>query len=361
MAHIALFLPSLRGGGAERVMVTLANGFAARGHRVDLVLARAEGPYLSEVADNVRIVDLDKGRVLASLLPLARYLRRERPDAMLSALNHANIIAILARKLSRTQTRLVVSEHSTPSQSLRGSGMNGLLRRLISLAYPWADKIVCVSKGMEKEMHSYLGLPKHKLETIYNPIDIDKVQSAMVEPVDHSWFTNRDAPVILAVGRLTKAKDYPTLLAAFAQLRMKRPANLIILGHGEEKDALSSLADRLGISANVDFAGFKSNPYAWMAKCDLYVMSSAWEGLPGVLLEAMACGAKIVSTDCRNGPTEILEGGRWGRLVPVADASALAKAITEALEDETPPNARARAQVFRSEESIESHLFVLTR
>lgn len=335
--HIALYLPSLRGGGAERVMVMLANGFAARGHHVDLVLARADGPYLAEVAAGVRVVDLARNRVLASLLPLVRYLRRERPDAMLSALNHANIIAILARKLARLPLRLVVSEHSAPSGSLTGSRQAKIMRRLTQLFYPQADAIIGVSQGIVSEMYGMLHLPKEKLHCIYNPVDINRIQRLMVAPINHPWLAaargTRDHPVILAAGRLTAAKDYPTLLRAMAQLCEQRPARLIILGQGEEELALKNLVQDLHLSEHVFFAGFQENPFAWMHAADVYVMSSAWEGLPGALIEALACGARVVSTDCRTGPAEILEDGKWGKLVPVGDYKALSESILEIMNE----------------------------
>lgn len=358
--HIAIFIPSLHGGGAERVMVTLANGFAARGHRVDLVLARAEGPYLSDVAKTVRIVDLGKRRVLANLLPLARYLRRERPDAMLSALNHANIVAIHARKLARVKTRLVVSERNSLSGGAT-SAKARLIRLLMRRLYPAADCVVAVSQAMAGELVSELGLPAAKVTSIHNPIDINIVQGRMDEAVDHPWLNDRQMPVILAAGRLTSQKDYPTLLAAVAQLRLDRPARLVILGKGEEQEALIALANQLGIGAHVFFAGFQPNPFAWMAKCDLFVMSSRHEGFPNVLVQAMACGAKVVSTDCPTGPDEILEGWRWGRLVPVGDASALAKAMIDTLDDKTSPDARTRAEAFAADRAVSSYEAILLK
>ena len=329
--HIALFLPSLRGGGAERVMVLLANGFVARGHRVDLVLARAEGPYLDEVAAGVRVIDLGRSRVLTSLWRLMRYLRRERPDAMLSAMTHANVIAIWAKMLARVPLRLMVSEHSSPSRSHSGGGMARIMQLLVRRFYGKADIIVCVSNGAREEMAALYPALAERVTTIYNPLDLDRIHRMMEEPVSHRWLEERDRPVILAVGRLTAAKDYPTLLRAMAHLLDQRPARLIILGQGEEEAVLRQLIHDLGIGEHVDLVGFQKNPFSWMRRCDLYVMSSAWEGLPGSLLEALVCGAKVVSTDCRTGPREILEDGKWGALVPVGDAHALAAAIIERL------------------------------
>lgn len=347
--HLALFVPSLRGGGAERVMVTLANGFAERGHRVDLVLTRAEGPYLADVSEKVRIVDLNRGRVLASLLPLARYLRRARPEAMLSAMVHANIVAIWARMLARAPVRLVVSEHN--SLSARTPTARHLIRRF----YPRADAIVCISEAMRQQMAEFLPTEQNKLHMIYNPLDIDRIRRMMHHPVSHDWLTRRDIPVILAVGRLAPQKDYPTLLEAFATLRRQRPARLIILGEGELEETLRRRAAALGVTQDVDFAGFQANPFAWMHAADLYVMSSRWEGLPTVLIEALACGARVVSTDCPTGPSEILEEGRWGRLVPVGDAATMAEAMVAALVDLARPEVQGRAESFCGSHAVQRY------
>lgn len=329
--HIAIFVPSMRGGGAERVMLTLANKFADRGHRVDLVLAKAEGNYLPDISANVRLVDLNMPRVLRSLWPLMRYLKRERPDAMLSALNYANVIAILAWKLARVPTRLVVSERSSLARQPKGwSGW--IIRALMRWLYPKADKVVCVSKAIEKDMQRLIGVSADKTVTIYNPIDSELIHSQMQAPVEHPWINMKTAPVVLAAGRLTEAKDYPTLLRAFARLRKGREARLIILGQGEEDARLKELAADLDIRDDVDFVGFQDNPFAWMARCDVFVMASAWEGFPNVLAQAMACGAPVVSTDCPTGPYEILEGGRWGKLVAVGDAVGLSHNILGALD-----------------------------
>ena len=195
-------------------------------------------------------------------------------------------------------------------------------------------------------MQRLIGVPAEKTVTIYNPVEAERIRDLMTKPVNHRWLKDRTAPVILAVGRLTEAKDYPTLLRAFARLRANRPARLIILGQGEEEARLKALASELGIAGDTDFVGYQKNPFVWMARCDLYVMSSAWEGFGNVLVEAMVCGARVVSTDCPSGPGEILEHGRWGRLVPVADAETMAEAMAEALDDPAPPDVLRRSKMF---------------
>lgn len=352
--HIAIYLPSLRGGGAERVMVTLANGFADLGHRVDLVLARAEGPYLSEVSPDVRLVNLNRRRVLFSMLPLAIYLRRERPDSMLSALNHANIIAILARMLARVKMRLVVSERNS-LESVRG----GVLFRLMRIFYPYADGVVAVSQGLAKELVAELGLSANRVTAIPNPVDVEGIRQKALERPLHPWLAPGEPPVILAVGRLSAQKDYPGLLEAFAQLRANRNARLIILGEGSLRAELEQRVASMGLSDAVALLGFQSNPFGWMASCSVYVMSSRYEGFPNSLVQAMACGARVVSTDCPTGPDEILESGRWGRLVPVGDVGALSRALTTAMDDQSPQICSKRINDFQPLQVISNYLSIL--
>lgn len=351
MSHIAIFLPSLGGGGAEGVMVALANAFVTQGHRVDLVLADAQGVFLKDVDAAVRIIGLNRKRVFRSVLPLASYFRRERPEVILSALGHANVVAIMARKIARLKSRLVVSERNSMAQGL-GAGRGQILFWLMRRLYPTADLVVCVSQGVEEQLAQLVGVPRNKLCTIYNPIDIEKIHKLMKAPLEHRWFASKDVPVILSVGRLTVQKDYATLLQAFARLRRDREARLVILGEGDERTKLEQLCRDLDILPDVDLPGFQQNPFAWIAACDLFVMSSAWEGLPNALLQAMACGAPVVSTDCRTGPDEILEHGKWGRLVPVGDVAMLAGAMAAALDDRSPPDVELRADVFRIERVV---------
>lgn len=357
--HIAIYLPSLHGGGAERVMLTLANGFAARGHRVDLLLAKAEGPYLSEVSDRVNLIDFDRNRVLTSFWPLVSYLRRERPEAMLSALGHANLIAIAARALARVRTRLVISERNSLAH-LDGTPWMRLFRQLMRWLYPRADRIVAVSRGIARELVEELGVSSQRINAIPNPVDVDRIAALAARRPEHLWLQPNSVPVILAVGRLEYQKDYPTLLAAFAQLRAQRDVRLIILGEGSLRPELERRIAEAGLSECVMLAGFHQNPFAWMAASSLYVLSSQFEGFPNSLVQAMACGTRIVSTNCPTGPGEILEDGEWGKLVPVGNVDALAEAMAEALDDPSPPDARVRLQEYHPDIVITKYEQMLT-
>lgn len=362
--HLAIFLPTLNGGGAERVMVTLANAIAARGFLVDLVLATAQGPYLKDVSPAVRVVDLKAGRVIKALLPLARYFRIVRPVAVLSAMGHANVVALLARKMSRATTRVIISERGLISGEHKLSqGVAAYLNYwLIRLLYTGADGICAVSQAAARDLATFASLPLQRVQTIYNPFDLARIAQLAAEPLDHPWFSAGQVPVLLAIGRMNEAKDFPVLIRAVAKLRQLRAARLVILGEGALRPELEALLAQLGLGDDaVQLPGFVANPFAWLARCNMFVLSSRREGLPGALIEAMACGVPVVSTDCLSGPDEILQGGRWGRLVPVGDVDALAQAITDTL-DMPPaerPDVRQRAADFEQERAVDAYLRIL--
>lgn len=357
---VALFVPSLGGGGAERVMVLLANGLVDAGYEVDLIVASSHGSHRNALSNRVRLLDLHKTRVITALPGLISYLRRVKPRVLISALDYANVVALLAARLACVSTKLVVTEHSTLSiaskKDFRGRGR--LIPGLMKLTYPWADQILAVSSGVADDLAVQLGLKRAAIGVAYNPVITEQLPELAGEPVKWPWPREDGVPVILAVGRLTKAKDFSTLLNAFAMLRERQRARLMILGEGELRPELEAQIAEFRIESDVAMPGFSANPYAWMAKADLFVMSSAWEGLPTVLIEAMACGVSVISTDCPNGPAEILGNGRWGRLVPVGDPGALCEAMHQALQDkgEQQGNARARAYDFTVEKSVNTYI-----
>jgi len=336
--RLALLLPTLGGGGAERIMVTLANELARRGFAVDLVVFTAEGPFRSAVRDPVRLVDLGTKRARASLLPLVRYLRANRPKGLIASQGHANTLAVAARMLAGVPTTIVLREENTFSVSTAdASGVAGRLGPLlIRWAYHRADRVIAVSNGAARDLKTSVGLPDDAVEVIANPVAAEEIARQAAEPLDHPWFAPGEPPVILGVGRLRPAKDFENLLRAFARVRERIPARLLILGEGAERAALERVARELGVSDHVQMPGFVGNPFQYMRRAGVFVLSSRWEGLPGALIEAMACGCPVVSTDCPSGPMEILEGGRYGPLVPMGDDARLAEAILRMLDDPTP-------------------------
>ena len=359
--RLAIFVPSMRGGGAERSMLKLARGIAQRGYIVDLLLAQAEGPYLTEIPDSVRVINLKASRVLTSLPSLVRYLRRERPIAMLSAMNHANIIALWARFLVGDSLRLVVSERSVLSPTAQNSSqMRGrLMPHLVKLFYPWADKVVAVSQVVADDLAQVTKLPDDRIKVIYNPVVTPEMQAQAQVSSDHPWFQPDQPPVVLAAGRLRPQKDFPTLIRAFAQVRQNYSARLLILGEGSERSTLETLVGELGLEEDVSLPGFVANPYAYMSQASLFVLSSRWEGLPGVLIEAMYCSVPLIATDCPGGSREILRDGQYGQLVSVGDATALAEAIEMALAGEIPRPSQESWQPFELEIVLDQYLDVL--
>ena len=326
--RLAIFLPGLYDGGAERTLLNLAEGIAARGFPVDLVLARAEGPYMSEIPNLVRVIDLKATRVLMCLPALVHYLRSERPVALLSTL-YANILAVLARRIAGVPQRVVLNEQNTLSSV--STGENDLRWKLYpQLArwfYPWADAITAVSEGVASDLNVAAKLSPGRVQVIYNPIVTPELQKKSESPLEHPWFKTGEPPVVLGVGRLTPQKAFSVLIEAFAKVRKSQPARLLILGEGEERPMLEALTKQLELEQDINLPGFVSNPYSYMAHAALFVLSSRWEGLPTVLVEAMSLRTPVIATDCPSGPREILRNGQYGQLVPVDDPDALALAI----------------------------------
>jgi glycosyltransferase involved in cell wall biosynthesis len=362
---IALFIPTMGGGGMERSTLNLARGLIARGQQVELVLMRARGEFLPEVPPEVRVTDLGAGRALTSTPALLRYLRRERPDVLFAVSETANLVAIWARMLMpRSETNLVLCAQTSPSRygytpDLPKERLYPLLARRF---YPCAAAVAAVSEGVRQDLIDYIRLPPEQVHTIHNPVVTPELTTLMGEPVVHPWFAPDQPPVILGVGRLVPVKDFPTLILAFAQVRQRRAARLVILGEGGDRPKLEALAAELDIADDVDLPGFAGNPFAYMAKAAGFVLSSRNEGLPSVLIQALACGSPVASTDCRSGPREILRDGEYGPLVPVGDADGLAGAIEQLLDNPIDAERlRARAADFSIERITERYLALFTQ
>jgi glycosyltransferase involved in cell wall biosynthesis len=302
---------------------------------------------------------------------LLRYLRRERPAALLSAMTKPNFMAVWARQLLGIPNRVVISEHNTFSLTLDSPSKKNRRRRrqllppMVKRVYSGADAIVAVSHGVADDLAFATGIPRERITMIYNPIVTSELARQAAASLDHPWLQPGAPPLVLGIGRLHEQKDFPTLLRAFARVRAKRTAHLMILGEADAKhptlqSELMALAARLGIATHIAFPGFVANPFAYLARAALFVLSSAWEGLPSVLIEALACGCPVVSTDCPSGPREILENGAYGPLVPVGDEAALAEAMLSVLH--SPPDRdwlRSRGAIFAANHVADRYLEVL--
>jgi glycosyltransferase involved in cell wall biosynthesis len=395
---LALFIRDFGAGGVQRTSLTLAGALAERGHRVDLVVCQADGPLRSSVPAEVRVIELQpdgrwRARFLALaadpagvaqlmrpillrwkiqrdipyLLDVAGYLRCERPDALLAATPYLNLVAVWAKRLARVRTRVLVSERNNVSFRVENKPRQGSLPPLLRRTYAMADVITAVSHAVADDLASTTGLPRESIATIYNPVVPSDLPQRARAPIDHPWLLPGTAPVVLGVGRLTPVKDFPTLLRAFAQVRRVLNARLMILGEGknpeesaERRLELMALATELGVAEDVSMPGFVDNPFAYMALASVFVLSSLWEGFGNVIVEALACGCPVVSTDCPDGPGEILDRGRYGRLVPVGDYGAMAEAILATLRAPPDPDLlRSRAVMFSVDRAVERYLAAL--
>ncbi len=365
-SSISIFLPALEGGGAERAMLHLAQGLAERGFKTDLVLAETKGAYLDTVPSAIRIVDL-KARsplIVSKTLALRRYLQQEQPAVLFSALDILSS-ATWAQRLAGVSTRIVMCVQTNLSQQFRDHQPNTIGRirpRMVQWFYPWADAIVAASRGVADDVARMAHIPADTIQVIYNPVVTPSVLAKMQQPIDHPWFALDAPPVILGVGRLVSQKDFPTLVNAFAIVRQQRPARLMILGEGEDRAKLEAQIRELGLQADVALPGFAENPYAYMAHASVFALSSIFEGFGNVVAEAMAAGTAIVSTDCPSGPAEILDGGKYGKLVPVGDAAALAAGILATLAAPTAADVLCqRAQAFSLDRVVDQYVDVLAR
>lgn len=350
-------------GGVERMMNNLVRGFLDAGYAVDVVVLKTRGGHFQALPAEANVVSLGTQHAWLAVPALARYLRRARPAALLAAKDRAGRAALRARRRAGISTRVVLRIGNTLSASLAGrSVVRRWLRYLpIRRLYPLADAIVAVSRGVADDVVATAGVDPKRVHVVANPVIMPGLAEGAEPRPAHPWLQERDRPVLLAVGRLTRQKDFPTLLRALARVLAERPVRLVILGDGEDQAALLRLAAELDVADAIDLPGFVDNVYAWMAHADLFVLSSAWEGSPNALTEALYLGAPVVSTDCRSGPREILDGGRIAPLVPVGDDAALARAILATLQ--TPPDRgtlRAAAAEYTLERSASRYLELLT-
>jgi len=391
-----VLLPSLQGGGAERSMLSLVKGFLSQGRTVDLVLCQAKGAYLGDIPSGATMIELqatgelqarcrvalgNRRDFFALLRPvllatkiapeilrlrsLQHYIETHGPDVILSALTYANLIAIWAKQRSGTNVPVVVSErialstHCAVPSNFRKWRWR-YLPELVRRTYPGADAVVAVSGDVANELVSGIGLNQQSVTTIHNPVVDEALRTSARQTLEDPWFAAAGVPVILGVGRLTEQKDFATLLRAFAAVHAQRKVRLVILGEGNLDKDLENLANKLGIQEDVAMPGFVENPFQYMARASVLVMSSKYEGLPGVLIQALACGCPVVSTDCPGGTREILEDGKIGALVAVGDVDGMALAILSQLDNPTSKDVLLRrAEDFSVEGGVSNYLALL--
>jgi glycosyltransferase involved in cell wall biosynthesis len=356
---LAILISNLHGGGAERVSVNLANSFIHRDYSVDMVLMSATGVFLADLLPDVRVIDLNVSRIRSLLLPLIHYLRQEKPAVLLACVWPLTAIAILACRLAGVPTRVVVSEHTTWSRSelLTNRFKRWQVSASMHYLFPKANGVVTVSQGASDDLRCFANLKTNLVQTIYNPVvSSNQLKNDNTVPRHPLEWWEGAHPKLLAVGTLKSIKDYPTLLSAFACLRQNSDAKLLILGEGECRSALELQARQLGLDGSLFMPGFVDDPLPYFQQADLHILSSLAEGLPTVIIEALASETPVVSTDCPSGPAEILNHGQFGRLVPVGDVDSLTTAIRQSL-NETPDREalKARAQAFSIDKATDQY------
>lgn len=366
---VALLLHDLEEGGMQSVCLKLVQAFSQHPNlELELVLSNQGGGFMNRVPDTITTINLAipfqlcLKYIYRLTMALSKYLSHSKPDIIVSNLPFVNLITLLAKGLSLSQVSTILVEHTLPlERSLQYESNNNLGRRFITIVttltrvlYPHADYLVTPSHGMEKELSQALGLKTHqlsKLKVIHNPVVDKQLFQKAQAALDHPWFQPNQPPVLLAVGRLTPQKDYTTLLQAFSLLRQDMVTRLVILGDGPMRPQLEALVTQLSIEADVALPGFVDNPYAYMSRSAAFVLSSVWETFGVVLVEALACSCPVISTTCDYGPTEVLDNGQYGTLVPIKDAQALAQAMKTVLSDwdYDPKVLQDRAQSFSLE------------
>lgn len=331
---LAIFTATSGHSGVDRIVANLVPALASLGLRVDVLKIRGHGPSLEHVPPGVRIVDLDSDHVLSALPGLVRYLRRERPRALLSDKDKVNRTALWARALARTATRGYVRLGTTVSTNLASRGIvdRAVQRWSMRTFYRWADGVVVPSQGVADDLGAFARLPCELIRVVPNPVVGPDMAALARAQAPHPWLEDPTVPVVLGVGELSERKDFATLIRAFARLRQARPCRLLIFGEGRRRGELGALAEALGVAADVALPGFTANPYAAMSRAAVFALTSRWEGFGIVLAEALALGTPAVACDCQSGPREILRDGAVGRLVPVGDHAALADALAATLD-----------------------------
>ncbi len=331
--RISLFIPDFREGGAQKMMINLANELAKKSLGVDLVVACNTGSFDKLVDNEVNIIRLNCKRTLTSLFLLIKYIKSAKTDILISALYHANVICLFAKYMTkRTNTKFIVTERNYLSLRIANSTnvKDKILLPIIKRLYPKADLVIAISKGVMNDIVDICNLDSEKISCIYNPVVTSDFEESIKATPEINF--NKDLPLIIASGRLVEQKDYPTMLKALALVIKQKPVNAMVLGKGHLEKELITLSQELGIDNNVIFKGFVDNPLSYMKQADIFLMTSAWEGFGNVLVEALYCGLSVVATDCKAGPAEILDDGKYGLLVPVGNEIAISDAILKVID-----------------------------
>ncbi len=342
-------------------MINFANGLSGRGIQVDLLAGTADGPFRSLVKPEVNVILLPGG-MKRSIPFIRKYLKSDQPQILFSSQMHVNIAAILSKFLNNVQTKIVLREATTPSEyeKILPTTRQKIMMKISKLLFRFADHTIACGDDCREDCIRYYRLKPKNVSTVYSMFLNDEFYEAASEPVEHRWFDD-GSRVIVSMARIMPVKDFPNLITAFAEVRKKVDTKLMIIGETDRLpdyfQGVLDLIDKLDVKEHIDFIGFKKNPMPYLSKCEIYVLSSKFEGMPGSLVQGMAMGCKLVSTNCRSGPREVLADGKRGELVPVGDSQALAEGILKSLEkNHDREQGRIWSEDFSEETSIKKLL-----
>ncbi len=340
MLRVCIYINTFGDGGVERMLVNLARGLSHHAVAVDFIINRRQVPYIDQLPEAVRVIAFETDKPKKRLQKLLAYLDEYDPAALISAKTKDDQVALAAKQQTRAGTRFFLRPGTALSERLRARRTHPLKKWLASRRFKQlfnqADGIIAVSQGVKEDVARITGVDPARITVVRNPNITPEFYQLAEQPADHPWFEPGQPPVLIGMGGLRRQKDFPSLIRAFAQVAAERPCRLMILGRGHKQEELEKLAEQLGVADRVQLPGFIANPYAYLSRASLFVLSSLWEGSPNVLTESLALGTPVVATDCPSGPYEITQAGKFGPLVPVGDVDALAQAIRETLDN--PPD-----------------------
>ena len=334
--RVCLYFPSYGDGGVERMTANLAQGLSDAGIKVDFIVHHQAAPYLSGLENKVKFITPpdNNNRHLSWLVS---YLNSSHPDVLMTVKDEAGILAIKAIKRSHAETKFIARTGTALLSRFGHRGTNFLKKWLklykLKHYFQQADGHIIVALGSRKELHELTQIPEEAIIVIKNPVITPTLLKLQHETIDHPWFAPSRESLIMGMGGFRFQKDFKTLINAFARLHKSRPSRLILMGQGRQKKRLLKLCRELGVEDDVLFPGFTDNPYPWLKRADLFVLSSLWEGSPNVLTEALALGTPVVATDCQSGPREILQDGKYGELVPLGDPQTMSEAMARTLDN----------------------------
>ena len=359
---VAVHLPNLNGGGAEKVAIILCEQLHLRGYKIDLVVGTARGEYVETIPAGINVVDLGAPRTWKSITALRKYIEKSRPAAIIANVGPQNISAVIANALSQKKTNVFAVQHSSLTHQSRDhpSWQMRAMPILYRFVLPFSSGVVAVSHGVAEDLIEKAHIPRNLVKVIYNPIT-SPTKEQYEGPISIPEFFDGQEPVIAALGRLVPVKDFTTLIKAVHLINQTTfPTRLLVMGNGPMREQLQMLVESLNLSERVRILPFSSNPYPYLKEASVTVMSSRYEGFGNVLVESMACGTPVVSTNCPFGPAEILENGKYGHLTPVGDVEALAEAIVATIRNPISADVlKSRARTFEPSAAVESYIRLL--